>query len=288
MKSASSTRRCGSGYPHPGIRSSDQQQRGGFTLIELLVVIAVISVLLAILLPAVRQVHVVAKRITCQSNLRQISLAWNIYLDAHDGRFYQLPNANLLYGGWVGEEGASPRVLNSFLRLPPDIQNKEDAKVFCCPADRGGRPGWALRDKVFNQFGTSYQTNIFLIGQDSYDFNQFYSSGEFTETVQRLAEQINARLKNLAMSRIRNPSRLLLIGDYGWINQWKPMPHPRADWKKLAEWHGREDCHNLAFLDGHTQFLNIRKGFYVTDEYTVLGFQELYGLAREVQQEIEE
>ena len=100
-----------------------------------------------------------------------------------------------------------------------------------------------------------------------------------------LHEEINKRLKNLKLDNVDHHSRLLLIGDYGWFNQWKPIPHPREDWKELAEWHGQPDCHNMAFLDSHVKFLNIRKGLYVTDEYNVLPFEELFGLAHEIQEQ---
>ena len=84
-----------------------------------------------------------------------------------------------------------------------------------------------------------------------------------------------------------HPSRLLLIGDYGWFNQSKPAAHGREDWKELAEWHDRANYHNMAFMDSHVKFLNVRKGFYVTDEYNVLPFKDLYGLAQEVQGPLE-
>jgi hypothetical protein len=41
----------------------------------------------------------------------------------------------------------------------------------------------------------------------------------------------------------------------------------------------------VAFLDGHVEFIRIRKGLYVTPEYCVLPFAELYGLALKVQME---
>jgi type II secretory pathway pseudopilin PulG len=246
-------------------------------LIELLVVIAVIALLLAILLPALRKVRVLAKRLGCQSNLKQIALAWNMYLDDYEGRFYQATNANLEYGGWKGIREVLDRPLNSYFNLPVNLENEEDGKIFYCPADRGGvPPEFSIQWKAYRYLGTSYQTNPILIGQ-----NKFLEQAAQFEA---LHEEINLRLKNLNLNRVSNPTRLLLIGDYGWYNQWKPTPHPSEDWKKLAEWHDTEDSFNMAFLDSHVDFLNVRKGIYVDVDYTVLPFKELYSMALELQE----
>ena len=64
-----------------------QQKRAvkrGFTLIELLVVIAIIAILAAILFPVFAQARSKARAISCLSNVKQLSLAYTMYVQDYD------------------------------------------------------------------------------------------------------------------------------------------------------------------------------------------------------------
>jgi len=111
-----------------------------FTLIELLVVIAIISILSALLLPALAKGKSAAKSIACVSNLHQIGLALNVYLPDNRDR---LP----ICAGYLPSQMPPLPPITTTL-----FANQKTNKVFWCPADQTTFPAEL----------TSYEWNFWL------------------------------------------------------------------------------------------------------------------------------
>ncbi len=84
----------------------------GFTVLELLVTISIVTVLLAILLPAVMSCREAARLVQCKNNLHQIGLAVHLHHDA----FEQIPFA------WKSVAGQEHQVMAWAQQLLPFLE----------------------------------------------------------------------------------------------------------------------------------------------------------------------
>ncbi|MDD2707629.1 MAG: type II secretion system protein [Verrucomicrobiae bacterium] len=94
---------------------------GGFTLVELLVVTVILSILAALLSPALRSARDSARTIQCVNNLRQCGLAMLQYAEESEGKV-------LIYQSWATgtEKGwSTPLIAGGYIK---------DTRAMLCPS----------------------------------------------------------------------------------------------------------------------------------------------------------
>jgi prepilin-type N-terminal cleavage/methylation domain-containing protein/prepilin-type processing-associated H-X9-DG protein len=113
-----------------------------FTLIELLVVISIISLLIALLLPALQKARKASQNVACQSNFRQLGIAQHAYVDMFDGGFVP---------GFVNFGNQE-----KYYTIMQNLQLINGDGVFRCPAE--------AKDAGTPTFNGHYGTNFNISG----------------------------------------------------------------------------------------------------------------------------
>ncbi|QQE10312.1 type II secretion system protein [Planctomycetota bacterium] len=132
-------------------------EKYGFTLIELLVVISIIGLLIGILLPALSVARSRAISVKCKSNLRQVGLAMQSYLQDFDE---YLPSAKFMPSPIASGDPRQglPKVMSSY--LPLDNENKNP--IYHCDGD----------DVLYDTCGSSYVYEIMFRGKKVVQLSQ--------------------------------------------------------------------------------------------------------------------
>jgi prepilin-type N-terminal cleavage/methylation domain-containing protein/prepilin-type processing-associated H-X9-DG protein len=241
-------------------------RRHAFTLIELLVVVAIIALLMAILMPSLRQAKLQAGQVKCLANLHQIGAGLMTYTT--ENRDFYTPKRWMRGGGasvysWLGQSGKKSgyhwrdkhgtdnRWLNRTL-VPERLGPKDPFPLAECPT---GEDQAAYRDPGpqyshltnYVVFGTSYGSNhagnISLLGEGWASLSTFDDNRGCVKTTD-----------------IARPALLIAAGEDGAFgNAWRTYQRPR--------WHGRPDQFNVTFADGHSEFLVARWGEPIGADY---------------------
>ena len=235
-------------------------RHAAFTLVELLVVIAVVAVLLALLLPALGRARENARRTVCASNLRQLALAFTMYY--HDNR-QRFPAPGTSGGAghphdWIHwqtgrelDESAVARYLGGHV----------DPEVFRCPSDDVDvrhRVGQGIDGSTADPYRYSYTFNFELSSVYGIRPGSSRTLRRASETILLMEEDeltvyegrflpahfgggsVGARIESMLATR-HDPKRLR-----GW---------PDVDLRNLAERPDRGDRGNVAFVDGHVEYV---------------------------------
>jgi prepilin-type N-terminal cleavage/methylation domain-containing protein len=207
------------------------RERGrGFSLVELLVVIAIIATLAALLLPALGRAKEHALATKCLSNLRQIGVATQLYIQDHDSRYPTAPDFGTGgSGGWQGWRfgGGDPdpaAAARSGLEaadhrlLWPYTKSRD---VYRCPADRG---------EDFSPSIQAFQNSYETCGS-SYFYNIWPWSSDLDATVRVPLKDPVFGLAGKKESWLTSPSRYILF------NEPPAMPYRDFGFWRYFFWH---------------------------------------------------
>lgn len=204
-----------------------------FTLIELLVVITILSILAALLLPALGKAKNKARELSCTSSLKQIHLGTELYSDDFDG-FY--PKVYWSTSGY-GAEATWQHELSSYFGVPAATPEERVLAAFgpgkfCCEAKLNSGMVTAAPE-----YG--YAMN-FLLGMSSKGPHSWNPA-------------IN---KYIRKEQVTRPAGCLLVTESG-LNEGVGVP--QLDWYWILQpgglgnnWHeGRGN--NTLWCDGHVE-----------------------------------
>lgn len=228
----------------------DRQNARAFTLIELLVVIAIIAILAAILFPVFGQARESARQDVCTSNVRQIGLAVEAYLQDFDETFPIFYAYNTMVPGtttraWSGDAGHKGVEIEIF----PYTKSKA---IFTCPDDLGGPTltdpsyGCPGRNSYQACYGSSYrfQKRAFTIAAG--ESSQNNDTTQFTTSVTSTLSGFSAPSE----TRLMRDEMFPWFGtnaQYGYIPGYYQQWHTRGGGTVFADGHAKFTASSLVF-----------------------------------------
>ncbi len=226
------------------------KSRRGFTLIELLVVIAIIAILAAILFPVFAQAREKARQTSCLSNLKQIGLAFKMYVSDYDERWPNAAPIACCTNGQQGGEGQDSDwngwISNSLLPYT------KDQAIYICPDanNNGFNDPWSNGGNATKQ----RKPAAFSYGVYNYSALTNYPPPNYTKS-------------GVTDNMIPQEAEAIVMGDSGNSAWWDCNYQSSCGWRTRdwaahlnngynpgqtslgTEWHTGKN--NLLFADGH-------------------------------------
>jgi prepilin-type N-terminal cleavage/methylation domain-containing protein/prepilin-type processing-associated H-X9-DG protein len=244
--------------------------RVGFTLIELLVVIAIIAILAALLLAALSSAKSAAQSTVCKSNLKQLSLALNMYVSD----FHCYPQSE--YGSVTSAGGTNrwDELLNSYLKQATVDLTKyphyypQYGGVFLCPSGLERRRHAGLWSYGYNSWGIA--NGFFPIGKLGQGLGvRIPGANEPREPTRETDVTVPSDMIAIADAFFRTGAKMSMIeGEPSLIRNdllfsWS---FPPRDDSQFAKTRHRGKL-NVTFCDGHVEPFGVHALYFeATDE----------------------
>ncbi|HSV72887.1 MAG TPA: type II secretion system protein [Chthonomonadales bacterium] len=236
-----------------------------FTLVELLVVIAIVTVVLAILLPALTTVRAKARATACLCNLRQVAAAVNLYTQDYDELYPRsdvcvAPAPNPFGAPATGCNGPYGQRVNHYKWQAWLLPYTRSTGIFICPDRDIDDQNWRMDGEYYN----AYCLNLSITG----------STDTWPEPAWRGAYR-NA-FTGGGVAGIRNPSATMLLMESFFPGVWSYVTPPaavqvaypmavREVWECALKVYGAPNQlaaphlagMNLAYCDGHASFVTV-------------------------------
>jgi len=220
---------------------SNLKSARGFSLIELLAVIAIISILAALLLPAISQSKRKAQHIHCISNLHQLGLGLQSFVSAnHAYPSCRAGTNSEIPGSWMNQlqQGGFDTQLGAFDPSRPKTSFLLTEGVWRCPTAR-----WA---KGTGGIPTSYGYNAFGVLKLQDPTTALGLHGKFISSSQLFA--------SVRESEVSSPGEMMAIGDSieggNYIMREPDLAYLERVGFASSRHNGRV---NIVFCDGHVE-----------------------------------